>query len=246
MNDNNLDIKQLADKDIRLLAFDADDTLWDCQGHFDNVEKAYAQLLAPYADEPTVAEMLFQTETANMPLLGYGSKAFTLSLVENAVKVSRGQIAAADVLRIVELGKSLLTLPATPLPEVRPTLEALRQSGRYAMVVFTKGDLLDQQNKVRRSNLAPLFDDVVVVSDKTQAEYAKLCRLFDTQIDHMLMVGNSFRSDIEPVLHLGGWAVHIPFTSIWRHEQTEEYDHPRLARITHFGQLTNLVDAERG
>ena len=98
MNDNNLDIKQLADKDIRLLAFDADDTLWDCQGHFDNVEKAYAQLLAPYADEPTVAEMLFQTETANMPLLGYGSKAFTLSLVENAVKVSRGQIAAADVL----------------------------------------------------------------------------------------------------------------------------------------------------
>ena len=127
MNDNNLDIKQLADKDIRLLAFDADDTLWDCQGHFDNVEKAYAQLLAPYADEPTVAEMLFQTETANMPLLGYGSKAFTLSLVENAVKVSRGQIAAADVLRIVELGKSLLTLPATPLPEVRPTLEALRQ-----------------------------------------------------------------------------------------------------------------------
>ena len=246
MNDNNLDIKQLADKDIRLLAFDADDTLWDCQGHFDNVEKAYAQLLAPYADEPTVAEMLFQTETANMPLLGYGSKAFTLSLVENAVKVSRGQIAAADVLRIVELGKSLLTLPATPLPEVRPTLEALRQSGRYAMVVFTKGDLLDQQNKVRRSNLAPLFDDVVVVSDKTQAEYAKLCRLFDTQIDHMLMVGNSFRSDIEPVLQLGGWAVHIPFTSIWRHGQTEEYDHPRLARITHFGQLTNLVGAERG
>ena len=160
MNDNNLDIKQLADKDIRLLAFDADDTLWDCQGHFDNVEKAYAQLLAPYADEPTVAEMLFQTETANMPLLGYGSKAFTLSLVENAVKVSRGQIAAADVLRIVELGKSLLTLPATPLPEVRPTLEALRQSGRYAMVVFTKGDLLDQQNKVRRSNLAPLFDEI--------------------------------------------------------------------------------------
>lgn len=87
---------------------------------------------------------------------------------------------------------------------------------------------------------------MVVVSDKTQAEYAKLCRLFDTQIDHMLMVGNSFRSDIEPVLQLGGWAVHIPFTSIWRHEQTEEYDHPRLARITHFGQLTNLVGAERG
>lgn len=241
MTDSNLNIRQLADKDIRLIAFDADDTLWDCQGHFENVEKAYAQLLAPYADEPTVAEMLFQTETDNMPLLGYGSKAFTLSLVENAVKVSRGQISAADVLRIVELGKSLLQLPATPLPEVRSTLESLHQANRFAMVVFTKGELLDQENKFQRSSLSPFFDDIVVVSDKTKTEYTKLCSQFGTTLDHLLMVGNSFRSDIEPVLQLGGWAVHIPFSSIWRHEQTKEYCHPRLVTLSHFGGLQALV-----
>lgn len=241
MTDNNLNIQQLADKDLQILAFDADDTLWDCQGHFDQVEKDYCQVLAPYADEATVSEMLFQTETANMPLLGYGSKAFTLSLVENAVKVSRGQVCAADVLRIVELGKSLLQLPATPLPEVRPTLEALHQAKDFAMVVFTKGELLDQENKLKRSGLAPLFDDIIVVSDKSKDEYAKLCKRFGTTIDHLLMVGNSFRSDIEPVLQLGGWAVHIPFSSIWRHEQIEEYSHPKLVTLSHFGGLKALV-----
>lgn len=241
MMDNNLNIQQLANKDLKLLAFDADDTLWDCQGHFDQVEKDYCQMLAPYADEATVSEALFQTETANMPLLGYGSKAFTLSLVENAVKVSRGQVNAAEVLRIVELGKSLLRLPATPLPEVRATLEALHRAKRYAIVVFTKGELLDQENKLQRSGLAPLFDDIIVVSDKTKAEYTKLCRRYDTTIDHLLMVGNSFRSDIEPVLQLGGWAVHIPFSSIWRHEQTEEYSHPKLVTLSHFGGLKALV-----
>ncbi len=240
MTNNSCNIEKLAGKDIRLIAFDADDTLWDCQGHFDQVEKAYSQILAPYADEATVNESLFQTETANMPLLGYGSKAFTLSLVENAVKVSRGQITAASLLRIVELGKSLLQLPATPLPEVRPTLEAFRQSARYGMVVFTKGELLDQENKLQRSGLAPLFDDIVVVSDKKKAEYVKLCQRYGTSIDHLLMVGNSFRSDIEPVLQLGGYAVHIPFSSIWRHELTEEYDHERLVRIGRFGQLVGL------
>lgn len=241
MMNNNLYIQRLAEQDFKLLAFDADDTLWDCQGHFDQVERNYCQLLAPYADEDTVSETIFQTETANMPLLGYGSKAFTLSLVENAVKVSRGQVSAADVLRIVNLGKSLLQLPATPLPEVRPTLEALRQANRFAMVVFTKGELLDQESKLQRSGLAPLFDDIVVVSDKTKGEYAKLCKRFGTTIEHMLMVGNSFRSDIEPVLQLGGWAVHIPFSSIWRHEQTEEYCHPRLATINHFDELKALA-----
>ncbi len=244
MMNNNFDIQRLSDQGICLLAFDADDTLWDCQGHFDQVEKDYCQVLAPYADEATVSEMLFQTETANMPLLGYGSKAFTLSLVENAVKVSRGQVSAADVLRIINLGKSLLQLPATPLPEVRPTLETLHQSKRFAMVVFTKGELLDQESKLQRSGLASLFDDIVVVSDKTKDEYTKLCQRFGTTIDHLLMVGNSFRSDIEPVLQLGGSAVHIPFSSIWRHEQTEEYSHPRLVCITHFGQLKSLAGKE--
>lgn len=228
-------------KDIRLVAFDADDTLWDNQSFFDKVEAEYARLLAPYGTGDEVSASLFRVETANMPLLGYGSKAFTISLVENAVQMSHGRIAAADILRIVGLGKRLLQLASEPLPEVEETLRLLRQTGRYAMVVFTKGEILDQQNKLRRSGLGRWFDDVVVVADKTQDEYERLCRQQGVGIAQLLMVGNSFRSDIEPVLQLGGWAAHIPFYTVWEHERVPEYDHERLVRLTHFGQLLDVL-----
>lgn len=223
--------------DIQLIAFDADDTLWDNQSHFDRVERAYCELLAPYGTADETAAALFRTESANLPLLGYGCKAFTLSLVENAVKFSRGRIPATDILRIVELGKEMLTLPATPLPHVEETLRRLRRMGRHKLVVFTKGELLDQQNKLVRSGLTPLFDDIVVVADKTRSEYTRLCSLFDTDISRLLMVGNSFKSDIEPVLQLGGHAVHIPFHTTWQHERVEEYDHPHLLRLDSIGHL---------
>lgn len=231
----------LTPADIRLVAFDADDTLWDNQSHFDQVEREYAHILSAYGTPDDVSGALYDVETANMPLLGYGCKAFTISLVENAVRFSHGQIAAADVLKIVELGKSILVQPVPPLPGVEETLQALRQRGRYKMVVFTKGELLDQQAKLVRSGLGNWFDDIVVVSDKTRNEYTKLCNIFDTDIGHLLMVGNSFRSDIEPVLQLGGYAAHIPFEKTWQHEQTEEYDHPHLVRLGRFAQLARLL-----
>lgn len=227
--------------DIRLIAFDADDTLWDCQGHFDEVERQYCEILSPWGTAKEVSDALFQTESGNMALMGYGCKAFTISIIENAIRFSHGEIKADDVMKIVELGKSLLELPATPLPGVAPTLQALRQLGRYRMVVFTKGELLDQQTKVIRSGLSRYFDDVVIVTDKTKDEYQKLCHLFDTTISHLLMVGNSFRSDIEPVLQLGGYAAHIPFHTEWKHEATEEYDHPHLWRLQQFEELQTLV-----
>ena len=115
---------------IKLIAFDADDTLWDCQSHFDEAERQYSSMLAPWASEDDVRESLFATETKNMPLLGYGCKAFTLSLIENAVKVSGDQIGAAEIRRILELGRRLLTIDATPLPGVETTLTALRADGR--------------------------------------------------------------------------------------------------------------------
>lgn len=227
--------------DIQLLAFDADDTLWDNQAHFDQAEQDYCKILSPWGTAQEVSAALYDIESNNMPLLGYGCKAFTISLVENAVRMSHGEIAAKDLLKIVELGKRLLTLPATPLPEVPETLEHLRQDSRYKMVVFTKGELLDQENKLVRSGLKHWFDDVVVVSDKTVNEYQKLCQLFDTDISRMVMIGNSFRSDIEPVLQLGGYAVHIPFHTTWKHESVQEHDHPNLRRISHFGQIPELM-----
>lgn len=231
----------MTTQDIQLIAFDADDTLWDNQTHFDAAERAYAALLAPWGSTEEVAASLYETESANMPLLGYGCKAFTLSLIENAIRMSCGEIPAPTLLQIAQIGKQMLTLPATPLPEVEQTLGRLRRRGRYKMVVFTKGELLDQQNKLVRSGLKRWFDDCVVVADKTVAEYQKLCHLFDTDISRMVMVGNSFRSDIAPVLQIGGYAIHIPFHTIWKHEAIAEYDHPHLTRISHFGQIADLL-----
>lgn len=227
---------------ISLIAFDADDTLWDNQTHFERVEREYAALLAPYGTPEEVSSQLLATETANMPLLGYGCKAFTLSLVENAIRMSEGRVSGSDIERIVGLGKELLSLPATPLPHVETTLKTLRAMGKYKLVVMTKGELLDQQNKLRRSGLAGYFDETIIVSDKTQAEYERLCRVFRIDASQLMMVGNSFKSDIEPVLQLGGYAVHIPFHTTWQHEQIEEYDHPHLLRLDNIGRLAAAID----
>ena len=135
---------------IKVVAFDADDTLWDCQTHFDEVERQYCQMLSPWADAATVSRRLFETEGKNMPVTGYGSKAFTLSLLENAVSISGGEISARELMDIQELGISLLNLPATPLPGVRETLEKLKEKGQYRLVVFTKGEIMDQESTAWR------------------------------------------------------------------------------------------------
>jgi putative hydrolase of the HAD superfamily len=229
---------------IKVIAFDADDTLWDCQSHFEAVEKEYCDLLADYGTSEEISAALFQTETRNMPELGYGSKAFTLSLIENAVKVSQGHITADTLLHIEMLGRRLLNIPATPLPGVEEALKAIRSTGHQKMVVFTKGEILDQENKLLRSGLWSYFDRVEVVADKTPRQYRELCATFGIGIDELLMVGNSFKSDIEPVLRLGGFAVHVPFRLTWAHEVVEEFDHHRLARISHISQLPQLLQGE--
>lgn len=226
---------------FELIAFDADDTLWDCQGHFDAVEEEYCKVLSPYGSGEEISKALFETETGNMAAMGFGSKAFTISLVENAIKVSRGKVGTADIMRIINLGKSLLQLPATPLPGVKETLRALEETGKYKMVVFTKGDNQEQEGKYRRSGLAEFFDDIVVVADKTRREYMRLCRLFGTDISHLCMVGNSYKSDILPVLQLGGFAVHIPYKLMWKMEQTEEAPHLRMRKIESFVQLPDII-----
>lgn len=231
----------LSFSDIRLIAFDADDTLWDNQSHFEKVEHVYCDILSPYGQANEVSAALFDTETRNMPLLGYGCKAFIISLIENAITISHGRIPASDLLRIVQLGKDLLSFPTIPLPHVVETLEEIRATKIYKMVVFTKGDLLDQQNKLTRSGLTRYFDDVVVVADKTRKEYIRLCHVFDVDVHRLLMVGNSFKSDVEPVLQLGGHAVHIPFHTTWQHEKVEEYQHSNLIVLENIRQLVPLL-----
>lgn len=228
-------------REFRVIAFDADDTLWDCQSWFDSVEERCAELLKPWATRKEVSEGLFATEHRNLSLTGYGTKAFTLSLIENAVRISHGEISGDDVMRLIDMGKELLRFPTTPLPGVQETLEALVQRRRYRLVVFTKGELMDQEDKLRRSGLEQYFCRLETVSNKTVTEYRQLCENLDVAPEETLMVGNSFRSDIAPALAAGAWAAHIPYHVVWALEKSEEFPHERLYKMQQFGELLHLL-----
>lgn len=226
---------------IKVVAFDADDTLWDCQTWFDEVEQQCCELLAPWATAREVSEGLFATERKNLSLTGYGTKAFTLSLIENAVRVSHEQLTGDIVMRLIELGQQLLRFPTTPLPEVEETLQQLAAQRNYRLVVFTKGELMDQEAKLQRSGLEQYFSHMETVSNKTEREYRQLCENLDVAPEQTLMVGNSFRSDIAPALAAGAWAVHIPYHVVWELEKSEEFPHERLKKISHFSELLDIL-----
>ena len=228
-------------ENIKVIAFDADDTLWDCQSWFDEVEHKCCELLSPWATAREVSEGLFATERKNLSLTGYGTKAFTLSLVENAVRVSHEQLTGDIVMKLLMLGQDLLRFPTTPLPEVEETLRRLADQRHYRLVVFTKGELMDQEGKLRRSGLEQYFSHVETVSNKTEKEYRQLCENLDVAPEQTLMVGNSFRSDIAPALAAGAWAVHIPYHVVWELEKSVEFPHERLRKISHFGELLEIV-----
>ncbi len=229
-------------KKIKLIAFDADDTLWDCQSFYDEAEKRYIKILETYDVDPKEATLaLFATETKNMPLLGYGCKAFILSSIENAVKVTNGRIKGQDIQRILTLSQKLLTDLGEPLKGVRDTLKLISEGSNIPRVVFTKGELLDQKNKYKASGLSPFFEDFIVVEDKTPEAYHHLCQQFGIKPTELLMIGNSFKSDIAPVLDLGGTAIHIPFHTVWQHEVAEEYPHDNLLVIENFADLSHII-----
>ena len=225
--------------ELKVIAFDADDTLWDCQSHFEAVEKRLYGLIAPYCDDP--AKELFQTESGNMADLGYGCKAFTISIIETALRVGGSHLTAGQLADLLAVSKALLHLPATPLPGVEHTLQILRERGDWRMVCFTKGELQDQENKLKRSGLLPFFDDVEITSDKGQREFLALCEHQHIHPSQLLMVGNSLKSDIAPALAIGAWAVHIPFYVTWQLEHFEDMDHDRLTKIDRIDELIPLL-----
>ena len=227
--------------EVKVIAFDADDTLWDCQSWFDEVERRCCELLKPWATAREVSEGLFATEHQNLPLTGYGTKAFTLSLIENAVRISKGELTGDKVMQLIDMGKELLRFPTTPLPEVKETLETLSQTRRHRLVVFTKGELMDQEDKLRRSGLEGYFSHVETVSNKTEREYRQLCENLDVAPEQTLMVGNSFRSDIVPALEAGAWAIHIPSHEVWALEKSEEDPPQRLKKVQHFSEILDVV-----
>ena len=223
---------------IRAIAFDADDTLWDCQSHFEAVENHLYRLIAPYCEVP--AQELFKTESGNMADLGYGCKAFTISIIETALRVAGNHLSSEELSDLLADSKSLLHLPATPLPEVEETLQRL-QAYPYRLVVFTKGELQDQENKLMRSGLAKYFSHVEITSNKTEVEFQQLCEHLDILPSQLLMVGNSLKSDIAPALTIGASAIHIPFHVTWQLEHSEDIEHERLVKINHFKEILNCL-----
>ena len=235
---------------FKVIAFDADDTLWDCQGHFEEVEEHLYSLIAPYCENPK--RELFETESANMEDLGYGCKAFSISIIETALRVAGNDVSATQLKDLLAHCKQLLHLPATPLPEVEPTLKELRRRlsnlspltshlSPLKMVVFTKGELQDQENKLKRSGLLQYFDDVEITSNKTQREFLDLCEHQQIHPSELLMVGNSLKSDIAPALAIGAWAIHIPFHITWQLEHFDDIDHERLIKIEHFSEILKYI-----
>jgi putative hydrolase of the HAD superfamily len=226
-----------------LIAFDADDTLWHNERLYDRTQAGLANLLADYGVSPSdVAGRLYQTESRNIALFGYGIKSFTLSMLEASVELTSGKLAARDVLAIIALARAQLTAPIELLEHVREAVSQL--AARYHLMLITKGDLLDQEGKVARSGLAEFFRDIEVVSDKTSQRYARLFKNHALQPQHLLMVGDSLRSDILPVLELGGTAVYIPYLTTWQHEAAAAPlpGTPGFYQLEHLGQLPALLE----
>lgn len=230
--------KDMRGNEIKVVAIDADDTLWDCQGFFDEVEQHLYRLIAPYCEDPK--HELFKTESANMTDMGYGCKAFTISILETAMRVGGSHLSIDELSDLLNDCKSLLRLPATPLKGVAETLEKLQDSP-YKLVCFTKGELQDQENKLKRSGLLKYFDDVEITSDKTQREFLALCEHQHIHPSELLMIGNSLKSDIAPALAIGAWGIHIPFHVTWQLEHFDDIDHERLIKVEHFSDILRYL-----
>lgn len=227
---------------IKLLAFDADDTLWVNEPFYRDAERALAEMLAKYRRHEDFIDKLYEREIHNLKIFGYGAKGFTLSMIETAIEMSDGKIPGTEIQRIIDMGKALLRKPVQLLPFAKEIIRQL--AGEYDMMIITKGDLFDQESKIARSGLADYFQYVEIVSEKNAGVYAKILDRHGVRPANFLMVGNSLKSDILPVIELGGLAVYIPYETTWVHEQV---DPPGEALHSYFElksirQLPQLLD----
>lgn len=227
-------------KSIKVVAFDADDTLWVNEPYFNEAEKQFCILMEDFLTHQSISQVLFKTQIDNLPLYGYGIKGFTLSMIESAYKISKGTVNQKVIDRIIIIGKELLTKPFELIDEVEDVLEELKS--KYKLVVATKGDLKDQHRKLHHSGLGPYFHHIEVMTDKEEIDYQKLLGRLDIQPEEFIMIGNSLRSDVLPVLELGGHAVHVPFHTTWLHEHIDhEINHPNFTTIKKLSEVKDIL-----
>lgn len=215
---------------IKVIAFDADDTLWVNEPYFQETEKKFCTLLEDYLPAHTVAKELFKTEIDNLALYGYGVKGFMLSMVETALRVTDKTASLDIVEKAIEFGKELLAKPIEMLEGVEEVLAAVKPD--FRLVVATKGDLLDQERKLKKSAIEHYFHHIEIMSDKQEADYLKLIKHLDIKPEEFMMIGNSLKSDILPVLAVGAHAIHIPFHTTWEHEKVEvKVEHTNFRQV---------------
>jgi len=225
---------------IKVVGFDADDTLWVNEPIFQDIEHKFIELLKPHLAETVIAKELFETEMRNLDLYGYGVKSFILSMIETALRISQNAVKTSEIEQIIKLGKEMLTHPVVLLDGVENVLQVLQS--KYRLILATKGDLLDQERKLEKSGLAKYFHHIEIMSDKTEIQYKSLLKHLDIQPHEFVMVGNSMKSDIMPVISIGAYGVFVPFATTWAHEVVkEEVTNDKIIKVHTINQIINYL-----
>ncbi|WP_196892516.1 HAD family hydrolase [Aureivirga marina] len=225
---------------IKTIAFDADDTLWINETYFREAEAEFCELLKDYGDKEEIDTKLFNTEIQNLELYGYGIKGFSLSMMECALEITNNQVPHNIMERIIQIGKDMLNKPVILLENVEQVLKTLHEKG-MRLVLATKGDLLDQERKLEKSGLDKYFHHIEVMSDKKEKDYTKLIKHLDIEPEEFLMIGNSLRSDVLPVLKLGAKAIYVPFHTTWQHEVVHDVEDENFEELEGILDLFNVL-----
>lgn len=225
---------------IRTIAFDADDTLWVNEPYFRKAENQFCALMEDYLPQHSSAKELFAIEIKNLPLYGYGIKAFMLSMIEAAMKISNKTITLTAIEQLMNIGQEMLEAPVELIDGIEDVLKSLQ--GKYRLVMATKGDLLDQERKLEKSGLANYFHHIEIMSEKKIPNYQKLIAHLDIPPHQFLMIGNSLKSDILPVLELGGHAFHVPFHTTWEYEKVDKkIEHERFQSLKNVQEVLGFL-----
>ena len=225
---------------ITIIAFDADDTLWHNESYFQEAEKKFCELLEDYLPQHSVSREVLQTEIKNISLYGYGIKSFILSMIETAIRISDKTIKLDVIEKIIDYGQELLRKPVELIDGVEDVLNALKP--KYRLVMATKGDLLDQERKLKKSGLADHFHHIEIMSEKKEPDFEKLIKHLDIPPNEFLMIGNSIKSDILPVLNIGGHGIHVPYHVTWELEKvTAAIDHENFKQVERIKDILNFL-----
>lgn len=227
-------------QEIKVIAFDADDTLWVNEPYFQEIERKFCEMLEHYHPQHTVSRELLKTEINNLNHYGYGIKSFILSMIEAAIDISGRTIGLDTIEKIIGYGKDMLDKPIELIDDVEEVLRRL--NGQYRLVLATKGDLLDQERKLIKSGLERYFHHIEILSDKKEDNYRRLIKRLDISASEFMMIGNSLKSDVLPVLNLGGYACHVPFHITWDHEKIEQHiEHPNFRQVEKIIELLQVI-----